>query len=383
MASEGVVMMGEGLLLYIQTKIKKEYKTAFVSAFLITLFIHLYKFTNTLPNQDAFYNYYSDQNVLGSGRWALTFACGISSYFDLPWVIGLISCVFIALTASVIVAIFQLRNPVLTTLVGALLAASPATTETFFFLFTADGYMIAMFLSAVAVYFSRIDEKRVLRWFLSGICICISCGIYQAYVSFALLLSVCYFIDILFLNKFDVRDCLWWVVRQAIIYIASLLAYYAIWKLLMAMSGVGANNYQGISNIGEIHAGLIVNGLIAPIKFALLYFLQWNVFVNGFTVYSALNAIFFALMGIGLLIAAISSGILKRKWAMGLLALCLIAIVPFACIWCFISGDIWYRPMMLQCFTLLFVLVAVLYERWGSALTKNIFVSVKPIGGLW
>ena len=96
--------MGEGLLLFYRTKLKKEYKFAFFSTFLIAMLIHLYKFANTLPNHDSVYNYYSDQNILGSGRWALSMACGISSYYDLPWVIGLISCVFIALTVVMIVA---------------------------------------------------------------------------------------------------------------------------------------------------------------------------------------------------------------------------------------------------------------------------------------
>ena len=193
--------MGEGLLLFYRTKLKKEYKFAFFATFLIAILIHLYKFANTLPNHDSVYNYYSDQNILGSGRWALSMACGISSYYDLPWVIGLISCVFIALTVVVIVALFKMKNPVLIGLTGALIASSPATTETFFFLFTADGYMISMFLAALAVYWTRIEESRKSRWIFSGICICVSCGIYQAYVSFALVLAVCYFMDALLDNR--------------------------------------------------------------------------------------------------------------------------------------------------------------------------------------
>ena len=158
--------MGEEMLHFCQTKLRKEHKIAFISTFTISMLIHLYKFANTLPNHDSVYNYYSDQNVLGSGRWALSWACGISSYWDLPWVNGLLSCVFIALTVVVIVALFKLKNPVLIGLIGALLAASPATTETFFFLFTADGYMIAMFLAASSVYLSRIEETRKSRLLL-------------------------------------------------------------------------------------------------------------------------------------------------------------------------------------------------------------------------
>lgn len=271
----------------------------------------------------------------------------------------------------VIVALFKLKNPVLIGLIGALLAASPATTETFFFLFTADGYMIAMLLAALAVYFSRIEETRKTRLILSGICICISCGIYQAYVSFALLLAVCYFIDILLQNNHSKQDCFKWVLRQALIYIASLAAYYVIWKLSMHFSGTVANSYQGISEVGKISAGLLLNGLLNSIRTTILYFLQWDVITRGFTLYNVLNILFLIVMALGLVISCFQSKLWKRKWAVALLALCLIAIMPFACIWHFVSNYVGYRAMMLQSLTLLFVLTAVLYERYAKPLAKN------------
>lgn len=363
--------MGEGLCQFYQTKLKKEYKIAFYSTFFITMLIHLYKFSNTLPNHDSVYNYYSDQNVLGSGRWALSLACGISSYWDLPWINGLLSCVFIALTVVVITALFKLKNPVLIGLVGALLAASPATTETFFFLFTADGYMIAMLLASMAVYFSRMEETRKSRFLLSGICVSVSCGIYQAYVSFALLLAVCYFIDVLLQNRHSKRDCIRWILRQAVIYSASLAAYYVIWKVCMHFSGTAANAYQGISEVGKLSVGLLVYGLLRAVKTTILFFLQWDVLTHGFTLYSVLSILFLIVMAAGLVIACFKSGLWKRKWAAALLVLCLIAIVPFACIWHFTSDSVGYRAMMLQSLTLLFVLTALLYERWAKPAAKN------------
>ena len=363
--------MGEELLRYYQTKLKKENKTAFFLTFITTLLIHLYKFANSLPNHDSVYSYYYDQNVLGSGRWALSLACGISTYWDLPWVIGLLSCVFIALTVVVIVALFKIKNPVLIGLIGSLIASAPATTETFFYLFTADGYMVAMLLAALAVYLSRMDENRLSRWILSGICICFSCGIYQAYVSFALLLAVCYFIDDLLQDNHSKQDCLKWVLRQAIIYIASLAAYYVIWKLCMHFSGTVADNYKGISEVGRISVGLLVNGLISSVKTTVLYFLQWDLSDYRFTLYSMLSIIFIIVMAIGLIVAVLKSKILKRKWAVLLLALCLIAIIPFACIWHFTSDSVGYRAMMLQSLTLLFALTALLYERWAQPVAKN------------
>ena len=363
--------MGEELLQFYRTRLKKEYKSAFTFTFFCVLIIHLYKFVNTLPCHDSVYNYYSSQNMLGSGRWALSLACGMTSYFDLPWVIGLFSCVFIAMTVVVIVALFQLKNPILIGLIGALFAASPATTETFFFLYTADGYMIAMFLAAMAVYFSKIEEKRFSKWILSGVCICVSCGIYQAYVSFALLLAVCYFIDGLLQNKYSKQVCFKWILCQAALYITSLSAYYIIWKLCMYFSGTVATDYQGISEVGKISLDLLISGVLNSLKSILFYFLQWNVLEHGFTLYSVLSILFVMFMTIGLIVSCMKSGIFKRKWAVGLLIFSLLVIVPFAGIWHFVSKYVYYRAMMLQCLTLLFVLTALFYERWGKTLAKN------------
>lgn len=364
--------MGEGILNFYRTKIKKEYKIAFFATLILALLIHIYKFTNTLPNHDSVYNYYSDQNVLGSGRWALSLACGISSYFDLPWVNGFLSCIFIALTVAVIVALFQIKNPVVIALTGGLLAASPATTETLFFLFTADGYMLAMLLAALAVWFSRIEEKRKTRHALSAVCICVACGIYQAYVSFALILAVCYLIDVLLQNKHDKRECLKWILRQAILYIAALAAYYLIWKLCMYVTGIAANTYQGISEVGAINLSTLIGGISRSIHSVLLFFLQWDIIEHGLTLYSVLNLLFLLTMAVGLIIACVKIHIFKRKWAIVLLAICLIAIIPFSCIWHFTSDSVGYRAMMLQCLTLLFILTALIYEKWTGVTLKNL-----------
>lgn len=363
--------MGSGLLSYLGQRVTRQQIVAFCTAFAAVVLIHIYKFTNTLPNHDSVYNYYSDQNVLGSGRWALSLACSLSSYFDLPWVIGLFSALYIGLTSAVIVSILEIQNPVVIVLCGGLLAAAPATTETFFFLFTADGYMAAMLLAAMAVWWTRIGEKRWTRHLIAGICICVSCGIYQAYVSFALVLAVCYFLYVLLLNRFEKGEYFRWIWRQVVVYGLALAAYYVIWKLLLFMTGTAANDYQGISSVG-LDLQTILTGFVRAVKAVLLYFLQWNILEHGLTLYSVLSLIFLMALITGLVMAVLRSGMFHRPWAAVLALLCLAALVPFACIWIFVSDQVSYRPMMLQSLTVLFILTAVLYERWAKSITRDL-----------
>lgn len=363
--------MGDMLLQCYRTKIKKEHKVAFVATFIVAMLIHMYKFSNTLQNHDSVFNFYADQNLLPSGRWALSFFAGFSSYFDLPWLLGVVSCFMIALTTVVIVALFDMKNPVLIVLTGALIAASPATTETFFFLYTADAYMISMFLSAIAVYLSRMGESRPLRWIVSGVCICVSCGIYQAYLTFSFMLTACYLIVQLLDNRCRRGECFKWLLLQLIMYVVSLAAFYVIWKMCMHFSGMTPESYQGIDQVGTMNIGLLFHGFISSAKIVIQFFLGWNVFKNGFTVYAVLNLIFLCFFAISLIVAVIKSDIWKRKWAMLLLLLCIAAMVPLVGIWNFTSDSLVYRPMMLQSLTLLFVFAALLFETWTGKIFKN------------
>lgn len=362
--------MGDSLIQFLK-RLKPEYKLAFLSALTIALFIHLYKFTNTLPNHDSLYNYYSDQNILGSGRWALSFACGFSSFYDLPWINGLFSCIGLAASNVVITALFELQNPIVIVLTGALLAASPSTTETFFFLFTADGYMLAMFLSALSVYLSQIQEHRIHRLILSCVCICVSCGIYQAYISFSLVLALFYYMVSLLENRYPKQDFYRWILSQLLIYSIALLSYWGIWQLCMKVQGVTANNYQGISEVGKVSLSLMAGGFPRSLRSVLLYFLQWDVLTHGFSIYSILNIIFLFILVLGLFLSFRNSGLYTRKWACLLFLLCLLLLVPFSTIWHFTSSSIGYRPMMLQCCTLYFLFCILLFERWSSSSLKS------------
>ena len=109
--------MGTGISILME-KADTHVKTAFTSTLVIGLVTHAYKFLNTLPNHDSVYNYYTDQNVVGSGRWFLTIACGFSSYFDLPWINGFLALIYIALTMAIITQLFQIKNRIVIVLCG-------------------------------------------------------------------------------------------------------------------------------------------------------------------------------------------------------------------------------------------------------------------------
>lgn len=358
--------MGNSLLKF-SADIKKTWKTAFYSVVIIGLLVHLYKFTNYLPGRDSLSNLYADQNIVGSGRWFLTIACGISSYFDLPMLIGILSIFYIALTMVVLTELFHMENPVLIILCGGLMVTFPGVTETFTYAYTADGYMLSMLLAAAAVYVTRIRENIGWRsWLLAGVLLCLSCGIYQSYITFALVLVLFHFIYELLENRMETKAMVLWAVKQMVLYAAAMAAYYAIWKICLLLQNKGAADYQGIADLGSDLVGTFLRGFPVSVKAVVLYFFHWNFLRYGLTTYSVLNMLFLIFCG-GILVAApIRCGMVRRKAHLALYLLCWVLFVPCCCIWSFVSGGIVYRPMMLPALALLYLFVLVLFERWAK-----------------
>ena len=63
--------MGESIIKLYRDKVKKEWKTAFLSAVIMGFMVHFYRFTNYFPNHDGLFNFWSTQNMVASGRWFL------------------------------------------------------------------------------------------------------------------------------------------------------------------------------------------------------------------------------------------------------------------------------------------------------------------------
>lgn len=142
-----------------RTKIKNTWKIAFLSAFVLGILIHLPVMLSDIPNHDGLSSMYFDQNMITSGRWFLSVACGFSSYFTIPWIIGLIGLLWLALTAVALTELLELADPLVIMAVSGLLVSFPALASTFAYVFTMDGYMMALFLAILAVLFTKNRKK--------------------------------------------------------------------------------------------------------------------------------------------------------------------------------------------------------------------------------
>lgn len=367
--------MGTELLAFFRKRMKHTWKVAFFSAFILFLLIHFYKITNYLPNHDTLYNFYSTQNVVGSGRWFLQYACGISSYFDLPWFNGLLCAVYLGLTTVCIVELLNIQNPVLIVLTAAILAGTPSTTETLFFGYTADGYLLGLAMGALSACLS-CKEGKLSRYAASTVLLCLSCGIYQSCVSFAAMCCICYLVLQLLNRELSVKDAWHWIGRHVLIYAVAMACYYGIWKLMMHFEGISATSYQGIDSLGKISIATIIQSCIQSVSNLLLFFVEWNILEHPISTYAALNLVFLLCFVIVVVTALIRSRIYRSGSRLVLILVCLAASVPVLSIWAFLSPGVVYRPMMLHGICLYYVLAMILFDKWIPARFSTAFAAL-------
>lgn len=341
--------------------VRKEWKIAFLSAFILGLFIHMPVLTSDIPNHDGLDSMYFDQNMITSGRWFLMIACGFSSYYSVPWLTGLLGLVFLGLSATVLTEYLEVRSSVVIVLISGLLAAFPALTSTFAYLFTLDGYMLALLLAVSACL---CVQKWKCGFLAGGICLAFSMGTYQAYLPFAIILSVYALVNIA-IGEGPVGAKIKAGLRYLYMGIIGVAGYYGILQLLLKIQGKRLADYQGISGMTEGGSGSLIELLYKIYKDFAAFTLKGNVFMNNI----------FSIAAVSILMIAVCFCVLcltkQRKWWKSPLFFVIIALVgvgiPFAAnVILVVSPEVNYHLIMRYQWVLLLILPIAFIEKYAA-----------------
>ena len=229
----------------IKEKIKPQYAAAFFGALITGIICHMPAMVKFLPVYDSFWNIYSPQDMISSGRPFLTYACGITSYYNLPWINGIVGVFYIALAAVLIADLYEIKNMFAAVALGGILAAFPAVTGTFAFGYTLDGYMLAFLLSTLAVYLTH-----KYKWgFIPGIfAMGFATGIYQSYFFTGALLAITVCMLALSEGK-EWKKVLSSAWRYAAMGLGGYVFYLIALKIMLAVKHVTLSGYQGTDKV--------------------------------------------------------------------------------------------------------------------------------------
>ncbi len=351
---------------WIKSHIKQEWKTAFVSAVLFGLLIHMPILLSDIPNHDGLDSIYFDQNMITSGRWFLTIACGFSSYYTLPWVIGLIAIFNLALAGVALTEFLEVKSKGCIVLISGLLVSFPAVASTFAYVFTMDGYMLALFLAILSVLLTA----RFKWGFLGGmVCLALSMGTYQAYLPFAVLLSI-YGILMLAMSEMPFKEKLQRGARYLYMGALGSVLYYVVLQLLLRLQGKTLDDYQGINGMGSIGE----KGLFSILKSMYHDFFAFT--LKGNVLFHNIFSIIALILLAGLTLFTFIRLIVLKKWWRSpwfyCMAILLAAGLPVAAnLILLISPDVNYHLLMRYQWVLFLILMIAFVSRYSPAGTMG------------
>ncbi len=320
---------------------KKQYAYPFLTAIVAGLLTHFPVLVNKLPNSDAMANFYSDQNMITSGRWFLGVVCGISSFYDLNWIIGVLSVFYLAVAAVILCEFFDVKSMVNRMLIAMLLVTFPAVCATFAYMYTMDGYMLGVILALLA---ALVAKKYKWGFAAGAVCLGFSLGIYQAYLAMTILLCV---FDMMndCLNHKTVKE-LWskgW--RYLVMGMGGGAFYYICLKILLAIQGKELDTYQGINQMGRINLQQLPDTLFQVIKDFAAFALKGNIFINNGFSFAAVVLLGVVAVTAALFCYAKSDG--KRKWYQVIFLFLFIMLLPFATnVVIIVSTEAYYHLLM-------------------------------------
>ena len=361
----GVVGLPEKILKKLNAYISPVFKVCFLSGLVVGLVAHLYKITNWLPNWDSLVFRYDSQNMLGLGRWFLPVVCSFSSFYDLPFLNGIIAIIFHALGAVCICKVLNVEKKITAFLIGAVIASFPTVTSVMMYNYVADGYSIAFFLSTLAAVFMTNEKPRYI---ISAVLIALSTGIYQAYITVTIMLILLKLIDeIIYKNTqflIILKKSMFMLLTGAI----GVVLYSVVLKVLLSVFSLELLDYQGINTSASL-SSIDLFGSLYVIKetFLNLFFdisegvnvyVVLNVFVVGFTLLHYIKYI-------------IVNKLFKNPITIFMIAFLSVMLIVGAGALAFLNAGIDYHNLMLMGYAVFYMFFLVLYERGADATKKN------------
>lgn len=247
-------------------------KYTFVTTFLIGMVTHGYMFANAITNRDNIKSFMRVSGTWTSGRWLLGILSKLNEIIfgtavSVPWLIGIIGCIWLALSACAIVEGFDVKKKSIQILIGTLLITFPSVTSTYTYMFTSAYYFFAVFLTVLAVYFviQEASKGNMLIYSALGcVLLAAALGIYQGYLGIACCLMAVYIL-IQFLFMGNDRKEMFGILKRAMrmlgVLIGGFILYYIINNVFLAIRGLEMNQSHVSGQLGEMGIGGIIKNI--------------------------------------------------------------------------------------------------------------------------
>ncbi len=330
----------------------RQYKAAFLAAVFSGLAAHGYALTNKLLNSDEINSLFGKGASYTSGRWGLELFRFLFPAYSMPWLWGLLTVLFFAVSACILLDVFSIRNRILQCLLAGLTTALPSVTGLLCYMFTSSVFGFALLLSVCSVW---LYERQ--RWPAVGaalVLMTLALGVYQSYVSLAAGVFVLLMLQELATGTQTAGQVFLAGVKRLCFLLASLACYYAISLLALRLTGKEFETYAFNEN------GILLRLLIGISAFLHTLTSRYFYFVNS-TASQLAHYLGLALAG-GVIIGLLRKMGDLRRVLLFLLCLALFPIALYSVYLLAVPGVI--HTLVLSSFVLVYFFTAVLCELW-------------------
>lgn len=312
-----------------QEKIEKEWLDAGKQILLYTVVLgiitHGFRFTNTMLCADStnYLNSISPSWVTSLGRFVLPVVEKVRGPYELTWLIGVLSTIFIGVSATFVALTLDIKDKLSRFLLSWLMVASPVVTSIFAYMYTADGYMLGLLFAVLAV-FCCVKIKGSKGIILGSVSLMVSLGFYQAFITTTIMVILLYLIRQLLEEKNTWADIGKKIARFLGMGISGLLLYLITLKLVWKVGGYGTTSYMGMdSGSGFQFENIAKAAVECCVDFARFFLVRWE-----WTFYNATNVLLFVLMAV-MLIWIITKKKMWKDWKRWGLILGFLILIPF------------------------------------------------------
>ena len=221
-----------------------------IATFLFGLIAHSYSYFNVFYSHDSLLVYQNDivwQISLGRFLHPVYFL--FRGNFYTPSLVGLLSLVFIALSAYIVIKLLSIKKPLLIVLVcGVMTINATVTLLNATYMLDIDIFMLSLLFALTGVLFIR---KYKRGFFIAPLFFCLSLGLYQSYFQVAVFLLMILLVkDIL--DKNDTKTVLTFGAKSLSSLFAGLILYYIVLRIVLFATGIElGTGYNSISTVGQ------------------------------------------------------------------------------------------------------------------------------------
>lgn len=237
-------------------KLKNFYNEEKTRIFWITLItsliVHFQLYALMITGADTLINsMYHQPNVWEPMllRFGLLFVQAIKGNIVSPFLATLMSSIFLGITVNIIIDLFEIKKKFLKYIIAILFVVAPNISATLTFFYCSDAYLLGMLLATLAIYLMRKYKNKNSMLVIGGLLIAMAMGMYQTYLSIAMVLAVATLIIDL-LNQKEIKYVFTMMFQYIIMGILAILFFYLLSHCVLLVNHLPISTYNGANTIG-------------------------------------------------------------------------------------------------------------------------------------